>query len=57
MAQETMEKKRRSRRTPRATQPVVLRISKRSVTKMALNRKITYPSVKTEIFLGVQNVA
>jgi hypothetical protein len=57
MAQETTEKKSRRRRTVRATKPVCLRISRRSVTKIAVNRKMTDPSVKAEIFLGVQNVA
>src|SRR5439155_11826 len=57
MAQETTEKKSRSRRTMRATKPVCLRMSRRSVTKIAVNRKMTYPSVETKFFLGVQNVA
>src|SRR5204863_7943153 len=57
MAQETTEKKSRSRRTMRATKPVCLRMSRRSVTKIAVNRRMTYPSVETKFFLGVQNVA
>jgi nitroimidazol reductase NimA-like FMN-containing flavoprotein (pyridoxamine 5'-phosphate oxidase superfamily) len=49
MAQETMEKKSRSRRTMRATKPVCFRISKRSVTKIAVNRKMMYPSVSANV--------
>jgi len=47
MAQETIEKKRRSRRTPRATQPVWARIFPISVRKIVVNRKMMYPSVIT----------
>jgi hypothetical protein len=46
MAQEITENIRRSSRTPRATQPVVLRISKMSVAKIVVNRKMMYPSVR-----------
>jgi len=46
MAQEIIENKRRSRRTPRATQPVCVRIFPISVTKIVVNRKMMYPSVR-----------
>jgi len=48
MAQETTENKRRSRRTPRATQPVCVRIFPISVTKIVVNRKMIYPSVRAD---------
>jgi hypothetical protein len=46
MAQETTEKKRRSRRTPRATQPVWVRIFPISVRKIVVNREMVNPSVR-----------
>jgi len=46
MAQETTEKKSRSSRTPRATQPVWVRIFPISVTKTVVNRKMVDPSVR-----------
>jgi len=46
MAQEIIENKRRSRRTPRATQPVRVRIFPISVTRIVVNRKMMYPSVR-----------
>jgi len=49
MAQETIENKRRSRRTPRATQPVCVRIFPISVAKIAVNRKMMDPSVRTNV--------
>jgi hypothetical protein len=45
MAQEMIENERRIRRTPRATQPVCVRIFPISVTKIVVNRKMMYPSV------------
>jgi hypothetical protein len=45
IAQEMMENKRSSRRTPRATQPVCVRIFPISVIKIVVNRKMMYPSV------------
>jgi len=48
MAQETTENKRRSRRTPRATHPVCVRIFPISVTKIVVNRKMMYPSVRAD---------
>jgi hypothetical protein len=47
IAQETIEKKRRIRRTPRATQPVWVRIPPISVRKIVVNRRrIKYSSVR-----------
>jgi len=46
MAQEIIENKRRSKRTPRATKPVCVRIFPISVTKIVVNRKMMYPSVR-----------
>jgi hypothetical protein len=46
MAQETTEKVSRSRRTPRATQPVCVRIFPISVAKKVVNRKMIDPSVR-----------
>ena len=57
MAHEMREKRRRIARTPRATTPVCRRMSVRSVAKIVLNRKMTYPSVKGQIVLGVRTVA
>ena len=48
IAQEMTENIRRSAKTPRATQPVCLRISKRSVAKIVVNRKMMNPSVRTK---------
>jgi hypothetical protein len=45
MAQEMIEKDRRSSRTPRATQPVCVRMFPISVAKSVVNRKMMYPSV------------
>jgi hypothetical protein len=50
MAQDTIEKKRRIRRTPRATQPVWVRIPPISVTKIAVNRRMMYSSVRVSEF-------
>jgi hypothetical protein len=46
MAQEIIENKRRSKRTPRATQPVCVRMFPKSVAKIVVNRKMMYPSVR-----------
>jgi hypothetical protein len=46
MAQEIIENKRRSSRTPRATGPVWVRIFPISVAKIVVNRKMMYPSVR-----------
>jgi hypothetical protein len=48
MAQEIIEKERRIRRTARATQPVCVRIFPISVAKIAVNRKMMYPSVRAD---------
>jgi hypothetical protein len=48
MAQEIIENERRIRRTPRATQPVCVRIFPISVAKIAVNRKMMYPSVRAD---------
>jgi hypothetical protein len=48
MAQEIIEKDRSSRRTPRATQPVCVRIFPMSVAKIVVNRKMMYPSVRAD---------
>jgi hypothetical protein len=48
MAQETIEKKSRSRRTPRATQPVWVRMFPISAAKIVVNRKMMYPSVRAD---------
>jgi hypothetical protein len=50
MAQEIKEKRRRSSRTPRATQPVCSRMLPMSVAKIVVRRKMMYPSVRTKIF-------
>src|SRR5215472_14070190 len=57
MAHETREKRRRIARTPRATHPVCVRMSLRSVARIVLSRKMMRPSAKIRIFLGVRNVA
>src|SRR6516225_3107167 len=57
IAQEMSEKRSRIARTPRATHPVCVRMSPRSVARIVLNRKMVCPSAKVEIFLGVRNVA
>ena len=57
MAQEMRENRARIARTARATNPVCIRMSFRSVARIVLNRKMMYPSEKIEIFLGVRNVA
>jgi hypothetical protein len=46
MAHETMEKIRRSARTPRATHPVCSRMLPISVKKTVVNTKMVNPSVK-----------
>src|ERR1700675_91791 len=46
MAQETMENMRRRSRTPRATQPVCVRIFPMSVTKIVENKRMMYPSIR-----------
>src|SRR5215472_248093 len=57
IAHETREKRRRIARTPRATHPVCVRMSLRSVARIVVSRKMMCPSAKIRIFLGVRNVA
>ena len=54
MAQEMIENVSRSRRTPRATNPVCVRMFPISVAKIAVNRKMMDPSVERTFFWALE---
>src|SRR6266404_5888737 len=57
MAQEIIEKRRSSARTPRATQPVLSRMPPKSIRKILASKKIVIPLRYDNIFPDFSTVA